>query len=75
MSALGEVTVRIRRVGDAGQVFSGHGADTDILVASTRAYVAALNKAALAAGLRPPAEPGATGEGTEAGGPIAAQTP
>jgi 2-isopropylmalate synthase len=53
VSAIGEVTVRIRSTGDAGRRFSGHGADTDIIVASTRAYVAALNKAAIAAGVQP----------------------
>jgi 2-isopropylmalate synthase len=73
VNALGEVTVRIRRVGDKGQKFSGHGTDTDILVASTRGYVAALNKAALAAGLRP-AEPAPEAEGMDTGGPLAAQT-
>jgi hypothetical protein len=67
------VTVRIRRVGDKGPKFSGHGTDTDILVASTRGYVAALNKAALAAGLRP-AEPGTEAEGVDTGGPLATQT-
>jgi 2-isopropylmalate synthase len=75
VNALGEVTVRIRRVGDAGLKFTGHGTDTDILVASARAYVAALNKAALAAGLKPH-EPAEEGDAAMEGGPIsAAQTP
>ena len=53
IDALGEVTVRVR--GDDGtmhaqhgapqpRVVHGHGADTDIIVASAKAYVAALNK-------------------------------
>lgn len=55
IDALGEVTVRIQ--GQDGQhtmdaqkeieyrrVYGGHGADTDIIVASVKAYLAALNK-------------------------------
>ena len=49
VDALGEVTVRIRALGEARRTFNGHGVDTDILVASAKAYVAALNKAALVA--------------------------
>ncbi len=41
IDALGEVSVRIR--GD-GEVFHGHGADTDIVVASAKAYLAAINR-------------------------------
>jgi 2-isopropylmalate synthase len=41
IDALGQVSVRIQA---PGRAFSGHGADTDILVASTRAYLAALNR-------------------------------
>ncbi|MCC6904577.1 MAG: 2-isopropylmalate synthase [Anaerolineae bacterium] len=56
IDALGEVTVRIHYEGnDAGVVnpqsetsvprtFGGHGADTDIIVSSARAYLSALNK-------------------------------
>jgi 2-isopropylmalate synthase len=55
IDALGEVTVRIRgtngsRTLDAQKeveqprTFGGHGADTDIIVASAKAYLAALNK-------------------------------
>jgi 2-isopropylmalate synthase len=53
IDALGEVSVRIRndrgllepQSGDArARVFHGHGADTDILVASAKAYVAAINR-------------------------------
>ncbi len=44
IDALGEVTVRIRRDADGGRTFGGHGADTDIIVASAKAYLSALNK-------------------------------
>jgi 2-isopropylmalate synthase len=37
----GEVTVRLAR---AGRIVNGVGADTDIIVASAKAYVNALNK-------------------------------
>ena len=37
----GEVTVRLAR---AGRIVNGVGADTDVIVASARAYVSALNK-------------------------------
>jgi 2-isopropylmalate synthase len=39
--ALGEVTVKIE---EEGKKIAGHGADTDIIVASAKAYVNALNK-------------------------------
>ncbi|MGB2941028.1 MAG: 2-isopropylmalate synthase [Candidatus Dormiibacterota bacterium] len=41
IDAVGEVNVRVRR---GPHLASGHGADTDILVASARAYINALNK-------------------------------
>ena len=41
--ALGEVTVRLQEGGDTAM---GHGADTDIIIASARAYLKALNKLA-----------------------------
>lgn len=44
IDALGEVTVRIRRDANGRRTFGGHGADTDIIVASAKAYLAALNK-------------------------------
>lgn len=55
IDALGEVTVRIRgengkhqlnaqREVDTPRTFGGQGADTDIIVASAKAYLAALNK-------------------------------
>jgi 2-isopropylmalate synthase len=39
--ALGEVTVKVEEM---GKKVAGHGADTDIIVASAKAYVNALNK-------------------------------
>ncbi len=45
IDALGEVSVRIEA---AGRTFHGRGADPDIIVASTKAYINALNKAASA---------------------------
>ncbi len=64
IDALGEVTVRIREANgkhteevvnpqsDAAtsRTFGGHGADTDIIVASVKAYIAALNKLLVARG-------------------------
>ena len=46
IDALGEVTVRISDGADRGRTISGHGADLDIIVASAKAYVNALNKMA-----------------------------
>jgi 2-isopropylmalate synthase len=43
IDALGEVTVRIRGEG-ARAIYYGHAADTDIVVASVRAYLAAINR-------------------------------
>ncbi len=37
----GETTVRLSK---NGKVVNGHGADTDVIIASTKAYVSALNK-------------------------------
>lgn len=60
IDALGEVTVRIQSKDDEGitmdaqkelpypRVFGGHGADTDIIVASAKAYLNALNKLIIA---------------------------
>ncbi|MDT8435106.1 MAG: alpha-isopropylmalate synthase regulatory domain-containing protein, partial [Anaerosomatales bacterium] len=42
IDALGEVTIRVRS-GD-GRVFTGRGAHSDIITASARAYVNALNR-------------------------------
>jgi len=56
IDALGEVTVRIKSEDDSqhtmdaqsemtyARVYGGHGADTDIIVASAKAYINALNK-------------------------------
>ena len=60
IDALGEVTVRVRSNDDDqktmdaqmeipySRVFGGHGADTDIIVASAKAYLNALNKLIIA---------------------------
>ncbi len=61
IDALGEVTVRIQGKNGAealhaqsdltqARTYGGHGADTDIIVASARAYLAALNKLLVAIG-------------------------
>ena len=44
IDAIGEVMVRIRRDENGKRLFGGHGADTDIIVASAKAYISALNK-------------------------------
>lgn len=43
IDALGEVTVRIQTP-DGNQTVGGYGADTDIIVSSVKAYIAALNR-------------------------------
>lgn len=43
INALGEVTVRIEST-DSKRSFGGYGADTDIIVSSVKAYMAALNR-------------------------------
>lgn len=59
IDAIGEVTVRIRekdgqqrldaqREVETARVYGGHGADTDIIVASAKAYLSALNKLLIA---------------------------
>ena len=48
IDALGEVTVRLQAQGNDTRTFGGHGADTDIIVASAKAYLAALNKVVFA---------------------------
>jgi len=55
IDALGEVTVRIASPegeGKAGRSFGGYGADSDIVVASVKAYLAALNRMIAMLGLR-----------------------
>jgi 2-isopropylmalate synthase len=62
IDALGEVTVRIQGTNgehslnaqkeiEQPRTFGGHGADTDIIVASVKAYLAALNKLLVARGV------------------------
>jgi len=58
IDALGEVAVRIE---SGGRVFHGRGADPDIIVASAKAYINAINKAASAPTAAP--ERVATGTG------------
>ncbi|MBI5350622.1 MAG: 2-isopropylmalate synthase [Chloroflexi bacterium] len=61
IDALGEVTVRIEGANgqhtfdaqdetEHSRTFGGHGADTDIIVASAKAYISALNKLLVAGG-------------------------
>ncbi len=50
VDALGEVTVRICTQDGEYQTFGGHGADPDIIVASAKAYLAALNRMLAATG-------------------------
>ncbi|HVS66455.1 MAG TPA: 2-isopropylmalate synthase [Thermoanaerobaculia bacterium] len=52
IDALGEVTVRIAAGGDKSRVFGGYGADTDVIVASAKAYVAAINRMLAALGTK-----------------------
>ncbi len=52
IDALGEVTVRIAAGDDHNKVFGGYGADTDIIVASAKAYVAAMNRMLTALGTK-----------------------
>jgi 2-isopropylmalate synthase len=62
IDALGEVTVRIQGCNgehtmdaqheiETARTFGGHGADTDIIVASAKAYLSALNKYLIAKGV------------------------
>ncbi len=45
IDALGEVTVRIKsESADHGRMFGGYGADTDVIMASAQAYLAAINR-------------------------------
>ncbi|MBI3562569.1 MAG: 2-isopropylmalate synthase [Gammaproteobacteria bacterium] len=53
--AQGEVTVRLEK---AGRIVNGQGADTDIVIASAKAYINALNKI----GSRPPSANPQTGD-------------
>lgn len=51
IDALGEVTIRV--TAPDGQVFTGRGADGDIIVSSTKAYLNALNRLLVATGVYP----------------------
>jgi 2-isopropylmalate synthase len=51
IDALGEVTVRIAPNSDDQRSFGGYGADSDIVVASVKAYLAALNRMVAVMGL------------------------
>jgi 2-isopropylmalate synthase len=53
IDAMGEVTIRLRA---AGVLYSGHAADTDIVVAAAQAFVNALNRL-VAGGQRTPLHP------------------
>jgi 2-isopropylmalate synthase len=58
LDAIGEVTIRIER---NGHIYLGHGANTDILVASAKAYLSALNRLIDSEGLKgTPRQPGST---------------
>ena len=50
IDALGEVTVRICTQDGEYRTFGGHGADPDIILASAKAYLAALNRMLIATG-------------------------
>jgi 2-isopropylmalate synthase len=50
IDALGEVTVRICTKDGDYQTFGGYGADQDVIVASAKAYIAALNRMIIATG-------------------------
>jgi 2-isopropylmalate synthase len=60
MDAVGEVTVRLRH---QGSLSTGHGADTDILVAAAKAYVQALNRVVASRGETPRVTPERMGAG------------
>ncbi len=70
IDAIGEVTVRLESKDEAlapresaqngrkkSRSFGGHGADTDIIVASAKAYLSAINKLLVASGRVPAAAP------------------
>ena len=65
IDALGEVTVRLQSPqgqtskDDTGRIFGGYGADTDITVASAKAYMAAINRMLAALGTKYSAGEGA----------------
>jgi 2-isopropylmalate synthase len=52
IDAVGEVTVRIQAEDRERRVFGGYGADSDVICASAKAYVAALNRMLTAIGTK-----------------------
>ncbi|MFQ5987934.1 MAG: alpha-isopropylmalate synthase regulatory domain-containing protein, partial [Dehalococcoidia bacterium] len=60
IDAIGEVTIRIE---SEGKVYTGRGASTDIIVASAKAYMNALNRLIASRGI----EKGKKGSGKESG--------
>jgi 2-isopropylmalate synthase len=71
IDALGEVTVRVQGEGlaqtldpqteaEQPRTYGGYGADSDIVVASAKAYLSALNKLLVASGQYGPTEKSAT---------------
>ena len=42
IDAIGEVTIRVQA--EDGEIYAGRGADTDIIVASAKAYINAVNR-------------------------------
>ncbi len=50
IDALGEVTVRVETNEDEPRTFGGHGADLDVIVASAKAYISAINRMMAARG-------------------------
>jgi len=58
IDAIGEVTIRLRH---ESRIFSGHGVNTDIIVAAAQAYVSALNRLYSALQNKPPIHPQSLG--------------
>ncbi|CAN93893.1 MULTISPECIES: 2-isopropylmalate synthase [Sorangium] len=83
IDALGEVSVRVRADATsskrhpqhdaAARVFHGHGADTDILVASAKAYLTALNRLLATYGVEPK-DDAAASESNQSGHGAAVET-
>ena len=71
IDALGEVTVRLAFDEESDRTFGGYGADTDIIVASAKAYLAALNRLLAARGFD---EHGVTWSGQQAEGAASTST-
>jgi 2-isopropylmalate synthase len=67
IDAIGEVTIRLSH---EGKIYSGHAANTDIIVASARAYVSALNRLYAAISQRK-TEEGRSPKDTQSTAPVA----